>query len=88
VVGTASSVYAEETVQAIEKDLHALCEKLLFTNIKICQEVVDAAGKKPHLRVMCGFSRRFDDSYRDVAQKIEQGIISKPTVSESQICDR
>jgi myo-inositol 2-dehydrogenase/D-chiro-inositol 1-dehydrogenase len=88
VVGTATSVHAEETIQAVEKDLHVLCEKPLSTNVKICQEVVDAAKKKPHLKVMCGFSRRFDDSYQDVAQKIEQGIIGRPTVIRSQTCDR
>ncbi|KAF1958783.1 NAD(P)-binding protein [Byssothecium circinans] len=73
VIGTATSVHAEETLQALEKDLH---------------DVVDAAAKKPHLKVMCGFSRRFDDSYQDVARKIEQGAIGRPTVLRSQTCDR
>jgi myo-inositol 2-dehydrogenase/D-chiro-inositol 1-dehydrogenase len=88
VIGTATSVHAEETLQAMEKDLHVLCEKPLSTNVKICQDVVDAAKKKPHLKVMCGFSRRFDDSYQDVARKIDQGVIGRPTVIRSQTCDK
>lgn len=88
VIGTATSVHAEETLQAIEKDLHVLCEKPLSTSVKICQDVVDAATKKPHLKVMCGFSRRFDDSYQDVAKKIKDGVIGRPTVVRSQTCDR
>jgi myo-inositol 2-dehydrogenase/D-chiro-inositol 1-dehydrogenase len=88
VIGTATSVHAEETLQAIEKDLHVLCEKPLSTSVQICQDVVDAAAKKPHLKVMCGFSRRFDDSYQDVARKIEEGAIGRPTVVRSQTCDR
>jgi myo-inositol 2-dehydrogenase/D-chiro-inositol 1-dehydrogenase len=88
VVGTATSVHAEETLQAMEKNMHVLCEKPLSTSVKVCQEVVDAASKKPNLKVMCGFSRRFDDSYQDVARKIEQGAIGRPTVIRSQTCDR
>ncbi|KAF2854703.1 NAD(P)-binding protein [Plenodomus tracheiphilus IPT5] len=88
VIGTATSVHAEETIKAMEKDLHVLCEKPLSTSVKICQDVVDAAKKNPHLKVMCGFSRRFDDSYQDVAQKIESGAIGRPTILRSQTCDK
>jgi myo-inositol 2-dehydrogenase/D-chiro-inositol 1-dehydrogenase len=88
VVSTATSVHAEETLQAMEKDLHVLCEKPLSTSVKICRDVVDAAAKKPHLKIMCGFSRRFDDSYQDVRKRIEQGAIGRPTVIRSQTCDR
>jgi myo-inositol 2-dehydrogenase/D-chiro-inositol 1-dehydrogenase len=63
VIGTATSVHAEETLQAMAKDLHVLCGKPLSINVRICQDVVDAAKRKQHLKVMCGFSRRFDDSY-------------------------
>jgi myo-inositol 2-dehydrogenase / D-chiro-inositol 1-dehydrogenase len=36
---------------------------------------------------MCGFSRRFDDSYRDVHAKMEAGLIGRPCVFRSQTCD-
>lgn len=87
-IGTATSVHAEESIQAMDKNLHVLCEKPLSTSVKVCQDVVDHAAKKPHLKVMCGFSRRFDASYRDVAQKIESGKIGRPTILRSQTCDK
>jgi myo-inositol 2-dehydrogenase/D-chiro-inositol 1-dehydrogenase len=75
-------------MQAMDKNLHVLCEKPLSTSVKVCQEVVDHAAKKPHLKIMCGFSRRFDASYRDVAEKIEAGKIGRPTILRSQTCDK
>lgn len=87
-IGTATSVHAEESIQAMGKNLHVLCEKPLSTSVKVCQDVVDHAAKRPHLKVMCGFSRRFDASYRDVAEKIEAGKIGRPTILRSQTCDK
>jgi myo-inositol 2-dehydrogenase / D-chiro-inositol 1-dehydrogenase len=49
---------------------------------------VDAAKQHPELKVMAAFSRRFDASYRDAAQKIlEQNAIGKPFVVRSNTCD-
>jgi myo-inositol 2-dehydrogenase/D-chiro-inositol 1-dehydrogenase len=36
---------------------------------------------------MCGFSRRFDSSYRDAYQKMQSGLIGRPSVLRSQTCD-
>lgn len=52
------------------------------------QSVCDAAKKKPHLKVMCGFSRRFDRSYRDAWNKMDTGVIGRPSVFRSQTCDK
>lgn len=52
------------------------------------QSVLDAAAKKPHLKVMCGFSRRFDSSYRDAYQKMSTGTLGTPSVMRSQTCDK
>ena len=35
VIGTATSVHAEEAIQAMRKGLHVLCEKPLSTDIEI-----------------------------------------------------
>lgn len=88
VIGTATSVHAEEAIKAMNKDLHVLCEKPLSTSVKVCQDVVNVAASKPHLKVMCGFSRRFDDSYQDVAKYIQEGKIGRPTIIRSQTCDK
>lgn len=55
---------------------------------KQSQSVVDAAAKKPHLKVMCGFSRRFDKSYREAFDRMDAGGIGRPAVFRSQTCDR
>ncbi|PNP80834.1 hypothetical protein FNYG_05806 [Fusarium nygamai] len=88
VVATVTTAHAEEAIQAIEADKHVLCEKPLSTSVEISQSVVDAAAKKPHLKVMCGFSRRFDASYRDAFDRMDSGAIGRPSVFRSQTCDR
>ncbi|CBF86724.1 hypothetical protein AN2378.2 [Aspergillus nidulans FGSC A4] len=88
VIGTATSVHAEEAIKAMERDLHVLCEKPLSINVDICNEVVAAAKKRPHLKVMCGFSRRFDESYRAAYRKVENGLIGRPSILRSQTCDK
>lgn len=37
---------------------------------------------------MCGFSRRFDESYRDAHDKANQGLIGRPSIVRSQTCDK
>lgn len=37
---------------------------------------------------MCGFSRRFDESYRDAYEKMDRGLIGRPTIIRSQTCDK
>ncbi|KAI0884271.1 uncharacterized protein GGS22DRAFT_21387 [Annulohypoxylon maeteangense] len=88
VIGTATSVHAEEAIKAMEKNLHVLCEKPLSTKLEVCKQVVAEAKKRPHLKVMCGFSRRFDASYRDARDKIDRGLIGRPAVVRSQTCDK
>ncbi|KAI9661866.1 MAG: hypothetical protein M1821_009105 [Bathelium mastoideum] len=88
VIGTATSVHAEEAVKAMDRNLHVLCEKPISTNLDVCRDVVAAARKKPHLKVMCGFSRRFDESYRAAYSKVENGLIGRPSILRSQTCDK
>lgn len=88
IVATATIVHAEQAIKAIEKNLHVLCEKPLGTTVEISQTVVDAANKKPHIKVLCGFSRRFDASYRDAFERVENGSIGRPSVIRSQTCDK
>lgn len=37
---------------------------------------------------MCGFSRRFDASYRDAFERVDAGAIGRPSVFRSQTCDK
>ncbi|KAI1079522.1 hypothetical protein F5B20DRAFT_581304 [Whalleya microplaca] len=88
VVASVTTAHAEQAIKAINADKHVLCEKPLSTSIEISQSVVDAATAKPHLKVMCGFSRRFDASYRQAWDRMDAGAIGKASVFRSQTCDK
>ncbi|KAL8665773.1 MAG: hypothetical protein Q9168_007631, partial [Polycauliona sp. 1 TL-2023] len=88
VIASITSVHADQAIKAIEADKHVLCEKPLSTSVEVSQSVVSAAALRPHLKVMCGFSRRFDASYRDAFSKTMSGLIGTPTIIRSQTCDK
>ncbi|CEJ62170.1 Putative Nad binding rossmann fold-containing protein [Penicillium brasilianum] len=92
VVASATTVHAEQAIKAIERGLHVLCEKPISTSPEISQSVVDtykASIKKfPSQKVICGFSRRFDASYRDAHARMAAGNIGTPSVFRSQTCDK
>lgn len=43
---------------------------------------------RPSQKAVCGFSRRFDASYRDAYEKMQAGHIGRPSVFRSQTCDK
>ncbi|OCK76107.1 NAD(P)-binding protein [Lepidopterella palustris CBS 459.81] len=86
-VSTSTNVHAPQTTEAINKGLHVLCEKPLSQNLDEARAVVDLAKRNPQLKVMAGYSRRFDASYRDAKEKVERGVIGRPFVVRSQTCD-
>ncbi|GAB1197212.1 hypothetical protein APSETT444_006503 [Aspergillus pseudonomiae] len=92
VIASATSVHAEQAIKAIRRGLHVLCEKPLSINVDESQSVVDAYRESirqfPNQKVMCGFSRRFDASYRDAFKKMNAGLIGTPSVFRSQTCDK
>ncbi|RFU34882.1 hypothetical protein B7463_g1467, partial [Scytalidium lignicola] len=91
VIASVTAVHAEQAIKAISLGLHVLCEKPLSTNVEVSQSVVDAYHasllKHPKQKVICGFSRRFDTSYRDAYEKMRSGLIGQPSVFRSQTCD-
>ena len=88
VVATSTTEHAPQAIRAIEADKHVLCEKPLSTSVEISQQVLDAASQRPHLKVLCGFSRRFDASYRSAWDQMDAGHIGRPAIVRSQTCDK
>ncbi|KAJ5709566.1 hypothetical protein N7493_009857 [Penicillium malachiteum] len=92
VIASATTVHAEQAIKAIQHGLHVLCEKPISTSPEISQSVVDAYAasikKFPNQKVICGFSRRFDTSYRDAHRRMATGDIGTPSVFRSQTCDK
>ncbi|KAF2730002.1 NAD(P)-binding protein [Polyplosphaeria fusca] len=87
-VATATTVHAEQTIKAIEAGKHVLCEKPLSTKLDVSEKVLAIARAHPHLKVMCGFSRRFDSSYLSAHASTTSGAIGRPTILRSQTCDK
>ncbi|EMD69307.1 hypothetical protein GGP41_004692 [Bipolaris sorokiniana] len=87
-VATVTTVHAEQTIKAIEAGKHVLCEKPLSTKLDECRKVLETAKRYPHIKVMCGFSRRFDSSYLDAYNLALSGSIGRPTILRSQTCDK
>ena len=48
---------------------------------------MDVANSRPDLKVMAGYSRRFDASYRDAKTKVDANVIGTPFIVRSQTCD-
>ncbi|RMJ20280.1 hypothetical protein CDV36_000005 [Fusarium kuroshium] len=86
-IASATSAHAEQSNMAITAGKHVLCEKPLSTTVEVSQCVLDTAATRPDLKVICGFSRRSDASYRAAYEKVEQGLIGRPTVMRCQSCD-
>jgi myo-inositol 2-dehydrogenase/D-chiro-inositol 1-dehydrogenase len=53
-----------------------------------CRDIIQSAQEKPWLKVMCGFSRRFDASYCEAWMKMKSGLIGVSTIFRSQTCDK
>ncbi|KAF2160097.1 hypothetical protein M409DRAFT_29395 [Zasmidium cellare ATCC 36951] len=88
IVAGITTEHAPQSIKAIRAGKHVLCEKPLSTDLAISQEVFDVAKSRPDLKVMTGFSRRFDQSYRNARKKVDSGAIGRPVVFRSQTCDK
>jgi len=84
---TPTSLHAEQILQALEAGKHVYCEKPLSLDLADCRRVETLSAKHPRLKVMIGYSRRFDASYRDAYDKVRAGMIGKPFLVRSQNLD-
>jgi myo-inositol 2-dehydrogenase / D-chiro-inositol 1-dehydrogenase len=85
---TPTSLHAQQIVDALAAGKHVFCEKPLSVDLAECSRVIDAAARAPHLKVMIGFVRRFDPSYRDAFETVAAGAIGRPFMVRSQTCDK
>jgi myo-inositol 2-dehydrogenase / D-chiro-inositol 1-dehydrogenase len=85
---TPSALHAQQIVDALRAGKHVFCEKPLSLDVDECQRVIEEAARYPQLRVTIGFMRRFDPSYRDAFERIQNGGIGRPFMVRSQTCDK
>jgi myo-inositol 2-dehydrogenase / D-chiro-inositol 1-dehydrogenase len=88
IVAGITTEHARQSIKAIQAGKHVMCEKPLSTDVAISQQVLDVAKKYPHLKVMTGFSRRFDSSYRNAFERFDSGEIGRAVIVRSQTCDK
>ena len=84
---TPTALHPEQIVAALQAGKHVFCEKPLSLELADCRRVEAEAAKRPELKVMIGYGRRFDPSYRDAYDKIQAGLIGRPFLVRSQNLD-
>jgi len=85
---TPTSLHPQQIIQALQAGKHVFCEKPLSLSLEDCHSVSTEAARHKQLKVMIGFVRRFDNSYRDAYQNIQDGTIGTPFMVYSQTCDQ
>jgi myo-inositol 2-dehydrogenase/D-chiro-inositol 1-dehydrogenase len=85
---TPTTLHADQIILALKAGKHVFSEKPLALNLPDCERVEAEAAKHPRLKVMIGYVRRFDPSYRDAWEKIQAGAIGRPFLVRSQTADQ
>jgi myo-inositol 2-dehydrogenase/D-chiro-inositol 1-dehydrogenase len=85
---TPTTLHADQIIAGLEAGKHVFSEKPLALNLPDCLRVEREAAKYPRQKVMIGYVRRFDPSYRDAHEKIGEGAIGRPFLARSQTTDR
>ena len=74
---TPTTLHAQQIVDALRARKHVFSEKPLSLDVGECQRVEAEAALQPDLKVMIGFVRRFDTSFRHAHARIMQGHIGR-----------
>jgi len=82
-----TTVHAQQIVQALRARKHVFSEKPLSLDIAECRRVEAEAALQPDLKVMIGFVRRFDASYRHAYDLVRDGAIGRPLMVRSHTLD-
>jgi myo-inositol 2-dehydrogenase/D-chiro-inositol 1-dehydrogenase len=67
---------------------HVFSEKPLSLDLGECRRVEAEAAKRPELKVMIGFVRRFDPQYKAAHARIRKGAIGRPFMVRSHTLDK
>ncbi|WWC87436.1 uncharacterized protein L201_002325 [Kwoniella dendrophila CBS 6074] len=87
-IASETGLHAKLVIDSIKAEKHVLVEKPISIDLETSRKVVEETEKYPHLKVMVGFSRRFDESYREVKKLIDQGKLGKPHLIKSATNDQ
>jgi myo-inositol 2-dehydrogenase/D-chiro-inositol 1-dehydrogenase len=87
-LATPTSEHAEQIIAALEAGKHVFSEKPTSLKLEDCQRVEAAAARRPDLKAMIGYVRRFDASYLDAWGKVSSGSIGNVFMVRSQTADQ
>lgn len=85
---TPTALHAQQIVEALRARKHVFSEKPLSLDVAECRRVESEAALQPDLKVMIGFVRRFDASYRHAHARIREGAIGRPLMARSHTLDK
>lgn len=68
-------MHVEWAIRSLEANKHVLCEKPVGLTSSEAQQLMQAAGKKPHLKVMEAFMYRFHPQWQHAKELVTGGII-------------
>jgi myo-inositol 2-dehydrogenase / D-chiro-inositol 1-dehydrogenase len=83
-----TTLHAQQIIQALRARKHVFSEKPLSLDVAECRRVEAEAALQPDLKVMIGFVRRFDASYRHAHALIREGAIGRPLMVRSHTLDK
>ena len=82
VISTPTFTHAKIAIDAAEAGKHVFCEKPMALTLKEADEMI-AACRSAGVKLQIGFMRRFDPEFQSAKQKIEEGVIGKPSIIKS-----
>jgi myo-inositol 2-dehydrogenase / D-chiro-inositol 1-dehydrogenase len=85
---TPTTLHAQQIIDALRAGKHVFSEKPLSLDLDECRRVEEEAARYPRLKVLIGFVRRFDASYRDAYDRIVDGVIGRPFLVRSHTLDK
>lgn len=88
VLVTPTSEHASHITAALDAGKHVFSEKPTSLDLAACRRVEEAADRHRDLKVLIGYVRRFDASYRDAYDKVCGGAIGSPFMVRSHTLDQ
>lgn len=82
-IASETNTHADLAIRAINAGKHVLLEKPISVDVDLSRPVVEAAAANPSVKVMVGFSRRFDESYAEAKAMIDRDALGKPYLLKS-----
>ncbi|KAK9453087.1 hypothetical protein V1511DRAFT_95870 [Dipodascopsis uninucleata] len=84
---TPSALHAQQVKAALTQNKHVFCEKPICSNAVDAWELYYETLKYPHLKVCCGFPRRYAKPYVEARKRIANGDIGEVMTIRSQTTD-